>query len=128
MMGLTSTEIENIVKSADVGIGKNYLNKEEIENLKLIVDQYLSFAEAQAYNHVPMMMADWENNLNIILTMNRKNILTTKGEISMELAKQKAKTEYKAYKEKQKQIERYNSIKELDEDIKKIGKNKPQGN
>lgn len=125
MMGLTSTETENIVKSADIGIGKNYLNKEEIENLKLIVDQYLSFAEAQAYNHVPMMMSDWENNLNVILTMNRKNILTTKGEISMELAKQKAKSVYKIYKEKQKQQEKFDSIKELDEDIRKINENKP---
>ena len=45
LMGLTSTESEGIVKSSDTGIGKNYLNKDEIENLKLIVDQYLSFAE-----------------------------------------------------------------------------------
>lgn len=120
MMGLTSTETEDIVKSSDTYIGKNYLNEEEIENLKLIVDQYLSFAEAQAYNHVPMMMNDWENSLNVILTMNRKNILETKGKIKMDIAKQKAKAEYKAYKEKQKQIEKYNSIKELDEDLKKI--------
>lgn len=95
MMGLTSTENEGIVKASDVGIGKNYLNKEEIENLKYIVDQYLSFAEAQAYNHIPMMMADWEKNLNVILTMNRKNILETKGKISKEMAKKKVQLVYK---------------------------------
>lgn len=120
MMGLTSTEEENVVKSADVGIGKNYLNKEEIENLKYIVDQYLSFAEAQAYNHIPMMMNDWENSLNVILTMNRKNILETKGKVSMEIAKRKAKLEYKKYREKQKEQERLDSLKELDADIKKL--------
>lgn len=120
MMGLTSTENEGVVKSSDVGIGKNYLSKEEIENLKYIVDQYLSFAEAQAYNHIPMMMEDWERNLNVILTMNRKNILQTKGTVSMEMAKKKARLEYKIYKEKVRLEEKLNSLKELDEDIKKI--------
>lgn len=125
MMGLTSTESEGVVKASDVGIGKNYLNKEEIENLKYIVDQYLSFAEAQAYNHIPMMMADWEKNLNVILTMNRKNILQTKGTVSMEMAKKKARLEYKKYKERVRLEEKLNSLKELDEDIKKIkGNNK----
>lgn len=120
MMGLTSTEEEGVVKASDVGIGKNYLNKEEIENLKYIVDQYLSFAEAQAYNHIPMMMADWEKSLNVILTMNRKNILETKGTISMEVAKRKARLEYKVYKDKAKMQEKIESLKELDKDIKKV--------
>nr|DAG31916.1 MAG TPA: virulence protein RhuM family [Caudoviricetes sp.] len=124
MMGLTSTENEGIVKASDVGIGKNYLNKEEIENLKYIVDQYLSFAEAQAYNHIPMMMADWEKNLNVILTMNRKNILETKGKISKEMAKKKVQLVYKEYKEKLKQQRKIESLKELDEDIKKLKRNK----
>ena len=124
MMGLTSTESEGIVKASDVGVGKNYLNKEEIENLKYIVDQYLSFAEAQAYNHIPMMMADWEKSLNVILTMNRKNILETKGSVKMEMAKKKARLVYKEYKEKMKQQEKLESLKELDEDIKKLKRNK----
>ncbi|MDD7317257.1 MAG: RhuM family protein [Prevotella sp.] len=122
-MGLTSTETEGKVKAKDIGIGKNYLNKEEIENLKYIVDQYLSFAEAQAYNHIPMRMADWETNLNIILTMNRKEILTTKGKIAMELAKKTVHNRYMEYKEKEKANEKLESLKELDRDIKAI-KNK----
>lgn len=120
MMGLTSTEEEGIVKSSDIGIGKNYLNEEEIENLKYIVDQYLSFAEAQAYNHIPMMMDDWERNLNVILTMNRKSILETKGKVSMKIAQEKARAEYKAYKEKIKEQTHIQSLKELDKDLKKL--------
>ena len=119
-MGLTSTDTEGKVQAKDIGIGKNYLNKEEIENLKYIVDQYLSFAEAQAYNHIPMRMADWETNLNIILTMNRKNILQTKGQITMELAKKTARGRYMEYKEKEQAYEKLESIKELDRDIKAI--------
>ena len=48
MMGLTSTEVNGMVRASDVGIGKNYLTEEELNALKLIVEQYLSFAEAQA--------------------------------------------------------------------------------
>lgn len=120
MMGLTSTEIEGVVRASDISIGKNYLNKDEIENLKYIVDQYLSFAEAQAYNHNPMMMADWEKSLNVILTMNRMNILETKGKVSREIAEEKARLEYKAYKKKEKENAHLESLKELDEDLKKL--------
>lgn len=122
MMGLTSTENEGEVKSTDVKIGKNYLKKDEIENLKLIVEQYLSFAEAQAINHIPMRMVDWENNLNIILTMNRKEVLTGLGKISKELARRKAMSEYAEYNKNNQKNTRLNSIKELDDDIKKIKK------
>lgn len=67
-----------------------------------------------------MMMNDWENSLNVILTMNRKNILETKGKVSMELAQQKAKLEYRKYKKMQQHQEKINSLKELDEDIKRL--------
>ena len=93
--------------------------------MKLIVEQYLSFAEAQAITHIPMRMKDWEDNLNIILTMNRKSILTDLGKISKELAKKKAKNEYALYKEAQKEQEYLNSIKELDKDLRSLRKKNP---
>lgn len=124
MMGLTSTDKKDVVRVTDIGIGKNYLTKEEIDNLKLIVDQYLSFAEAQALNHIPMRMVDWENNLNIILTMNRKNILDTKGKIAMNVAKKKAREEYDKYKKILHDKEHLESLKQLDEDLKKLNNKK----
>mgnify|MGYP005929740325 CR=1 FL=1 len=124
MMGLTSTEKDGVVKSTDIGIGKNYLAKDELNNLKLIVEQYLSFAEAQAINRIPMRMKDWEDNLNIILTMNRKEILTNPGKVSKELAKKKVRSEYEEYKKQLKSESHLNSIKELDEDLKKISNKK----
>ena len=124
-MGLLSSDNKDKISLKDISIGKNYLQKDELENLKLIVEQYLSFAEAQAINHIPMMMDDWEKNLNVILTMNRKNILETKGKISMEQAKKKARLEYKSYKEFLKEQEHIESLKELDDDLKKINKKNP---
>lgn len=55
-MGLTSTSIPNKVRKKDIEIGKNYLNEEEISLLKLIVEQFLAFAETQAMQHIPMYM------------------------------------------------------------------------
>ena len=48
MMGLTTTKVPGKVRQADVTTGKNYLTEEELQALKLIVEQYLAFAEARA--------------------------------------------------------------------------------
>lgn len=120
MMGLTSTSKPGKVTKADVLIGKNYLNEEEIGVLKLIVEQYLAYAESQALQHKPMYMRDWIEKLKLVLTMNEKTILECAGSISHELAIKKVSQEYTQYKEIQKKLEHLNSIKELDEDIKKI--------
>lgn len=123
MMGLTSTEKAGKVTKADVTIGKNYLTEKEINQLKLIVEQYLAYAEAQALAEKPMYMRDWINKLRLILTMNDKNILEHAGTISHKLAIEKATKEYIAYKEQQRNIEHLDSIKELDKDLKRIAPN-----
>lgn len=124
MMGLTSTEKEGKVSKSDVLIGKNYLNEKEISQLKLIVEQFLAYAEAQALAEKPMYMRDWVQKLRLILTMNEKNILEHAGTISHELAVEKATKEYIAYKEQQRQIEHLESIKQLDKDLKRIASHK----
>lgn len=77
MMGLTSTEKEGKITKNDVLIGKNYLNEKEISQLKLIVEQFLAYAESQALAEKPMYMRDWVQKLCLVLTMNEKNILDT---------------------------------------------------
>lgn len=124
MMGLTSTSHPDKVLKSDIAIGKNYLNDEEINMLKLIVEQFLAFAEAQAIAHKPMYMKDWVEKLKLVLTMNEKSILEDAGRISHQLAVQKAEHEYTQYKEVQRALEHLNSIKELDEDLKRL-KGKP---
>ncbi len=121
-MGLTSTSIPNKVRKKDIEIGKNYLNEEEINLLKLIVEQFLAFAETQAMQHIPMYMKDWVERLREVLSMNRQSILEHAGSISHDIALQKANEEYEKYKITQKQIERLESIKELEQDIKKLKK------
>ncbi len=120
MMGLTSTAKEGILRKSDITVGKNYLSEEEIDTLKLIVEQFLAFAETQARAHKPMYMKDWLEKLGLILTMNEKNILEHSGRISKALAEHKANEEYVLYKAKENQVELLESIRELDRDIKQL--------
>ena len=118
MMGLTSTERSEKVCKKDVGIGKNYLSEQELQALKLIVEQYLAFAESQALAQRPMYMKDWIKRLDLILTMNEYTILDHAGKGSHELALQHAESEYTLYHEQERQAEHLESIRELDRDLK----------
>ena len=120
MMGLTSTSTVEKVRKQDILVGKNYLNEDELKALKLIVEQYLAYAESQALAHRPMYMRDWKERLDVILKLNERNVLEGPGEISHELAKQKAESEYSKYKEIEKEQTHLESIKELDKDIKSL--------
>lgn len=119
-MGLTSTEKQGKVLKSDIDVGKNYLTEEEVGLLKLIVEQYLAFAEAQAMAHVPMYMRDWVERLRMVLTMNQRSILEDAGRISHELAVQKANEEYQKYQHQLKEEEHLQSLKELESDLKML--------
>lgn len=120
MMGLTSTECSEKVCKKDVGIGKNYLSEQELQVLKLIVEQYLAFAESQALAQRPMYMKDWIKRLDLILTMNEYTILDHAGKVSHALALQHAESEYTLYHEQERQAEHLESIRELDRDLKAL--------
>lgn len=122
LMGLTSTSTVSKVRKQDITIGKNYLREDELQALKLIVEQYLAFAEAQALAHRPMYMKDWKERLDLILRLNERNVLEGPGKISHELALEKAETEYHKFKEFEKEKVHLESIKELDRDIRLINK------
>ncbi len=119
-MGITSTKQLGKIKKADIEIAKNYLDQNEIQALKLIVEQFLAFAESQALAHKPMYMKDWIDKLSMVLTMNEKEILTHAGRITHQLAMKKADEEFEKYKELQRNDEKLASIKELDQDIKRV--------
>lgn len=124
MMGLTSTEKQGKVTKNDVLVGKNYLKEDEIKQLKLIVEQFLAYAEMQAMSEQIMYMRDWVEKLKMVLTMNQKNILEHAGKISHKLAVSKATKEYETYKLKEKELEHLNSIKQLNQALNSIKKTK----
>ena len=99
-MGITCIS-EKKLKKSDIFVGKNYLTKEEIYELNLIVEQYLAFAKLQAKKRIAMTMKDWIEKLDDFLRLNEKEILTHKGSISKKLADEKAETEFVKFKKKQ---------------------------
>jgi hypothetical protein len=108
------------IRKADVSIAKNYLNEDELKDLNLIVDQYLSFAELQARNRKPMYMSDWLKKLHDFMTLNDREILEHAGKISAKLAKEQAEVEYEKYRLKMIVIEDAKEIKELEEGLKRL--------
>jgi len=96
-MGLTSWKGSRVGRD-DVTIAKNYLTKEELEALNLIVSAYLDFAELQALNRRVMYMRDWIAKLDDFLKLSERDILTHAGRISHEQAQQKADAEFEKYR------------------------------
>lgn len=121
LLGMSSydKESKNVTKK-DVSIAKNYLVEDEIKLLGLLVEQYLAFAETMAMQKTPMYMKDWIARLDAVISLNGRELLTHAGKISHEIAKAKSELEYQKFKDKQKQIEKVQSLKELEEDIKRL--------
>ena len=124
LLGMQSYDKDNNtkIKKREVSVAKNYLKEDEIKLLGLIVEQYLAFAETMALEKTPMYMKDWVSRLDIIVQLNGKELLTHAGKISHQMALEKSGAEFEKYKESQKQIEKENSIKELEEDLSKLTK------
>lgn len=124
LMGMQSLDKKSpvAIKKSDVSIAKNYLNEDEIKLLGLLVEQYLAFAETMAQQRTPMYMADWIERLDVILQLNRRELLTHAGKISHEKALMKSEEEFEKYRIAQNAIEKEQSLKEIEEDIKRLGK------
>lgn len=122
LLGMLSLDKEHTasIKKTDVCIAKNYLNENEIKLLGLLVEQYLSFAETMAQQHTPMYMTDWIQRLDALLQLNGRELLTHAGKISHEKALEKSNAEFKKYKVAQTKIEKEQSLKEIEDDIKKL--------
>ena len=108
------------LRKSDVSIAKNYLNEDEIKLLGLLVEQYLAFAETMAQQRTPMYMKDWIERLDTILQLNGRELLTHAGKVSHDMALKKSGAELEKYRLAQKEIEKEQSLKEIEADIKRL--------
>ena len=97
-MGLTSWKGDT-VRKADVIIGKNYLQHDEIEELNRIVVMWLDFAEDQAKHRKHIFLRDWETRLDDFLRFNDRRVLRNAGSVSKKDADTRAEAEYAAFAE-----------------------------
>ena len=123
-MGLTSWRNApngKIVKT-DVSIAKNYLAKNEAEELNEIVTMYLDYATRQARRHIPMTMADWAEKLDAFLKFNDAEILSGKGKVTAKIAKTFAESEFEKYRVIQDTLYKSDFDKLMEESIKELEK------
>ena len=117
-MGLTAFKGAKVRKS-DVTVAKNYMDREEISTLNLIVNMYLDYAELQAKQHHEMHMADWEEKLNQFLQFNGREVLQNFGTVKREVAEALAYAEYEKYDAHRRELEAAD-LDELTEGVRKL--------
>lgn len=100
MVGMTHFEGKYITED-DVKTAKNYLNDKELEYLRLLVSQFLDFAELQALEMKPMRMEDWVGKLDAMLTLSGRELLNGPGKVSHEEACRKAVAEFREYRRRE---------------------------
>ena len=100
MVGMSHFDGKYITED-DVKIAKNYLNDRELEYLRLLVSQFLDFAELQALEMNPMRMQDWVAKLDAMLTLSGRQLLDGPGKISHEEACRKAVAEFCEYRRRE---------------------------
>ena len=100
MVGMTHFEGKYITED-DVKIATNYLNDKELEYLRLLVSQFLDFAELQALEMKPMRMENWVEKLDAMLTLSGRELLRGPGKVSHEEACRKAVAEFREYRRRE---------------------------
>ena len=124
-MALTSWK-GNVVRKQDIYIAKNYLNEDEIDRLNRFVSVFLETAELRAKDRKDVTMSFWKENVDKILLLNDKPILTGKGLISNIQMEKTVDEVYLHFDSKRKKqdalmadVQDTQELKELEEMIKK---------
>lgn len=89
------------VLKKDITVAKNYLTKEEVDELNSIVVMYLDYAELQAKRNREMKMKDWVQKLDMFLQFNEYDILRDAGKVRKDVADAFAKKQYEKFRIKQ---------------------------
>lgn len=103
-MGLTTWKNApsgRILKS-DVSIAKNYLSEKEIRQLERAVTGYFDYIEDLIERENAFTMEEFAASISEFLNFRRYDILSDKGSISMDMAKDKAEQEYNIFNKHQK--------------------------
>ena len=79
-------------------IGKNYLTRDELEDLGRLVNAFLDLAESRARRQIPMTMEDWSTRLDAFLDLDDRQILDSAGHISKAQADDLALSEFEKFR------------------------------
>jgi len=90
------------VLKSDTTIGKNYLNEKEIKQLERTITAFFDYIEGIIERRTSFTMESFAESVNKFLAFNEYKILEGYGNISREVAKQKAFDEYDKFNKQQK--------------------------
>jgi hypothetical protein len=99
-MGLTTWKDapKGKIQKFDVSVAKNYLSENEMQQLQRLVSAYLDIAEDMAIRQIPITMEDWEIRLNRFIEATDRKILQNAGNVTAEIAKAHAESEFEKYR------------------------------
>lgn len=124
-MSLTSWK-GAVVRKQDIYIAKNYLTEDEIDSLNRFVVVFLETAELRAKNRQDITIKFWQENIDRIIELNDKDLLTHKGSISKVQMEKQVNAIYEKFNAKRKITEAqladkqdFEELKQLEEKIKK---------
>lgn len=103
-MALTSWK-GNKVRKQDILIAKNYLNKDEIDQLNRLTVIFLETAELRVRDRKDLTLNYWRNNVDKLLEFNEKEVLNHKGNISHDQMEKKVNEIYATFDQKRKEFE-----------------------
>lgn len=120
-MALTSWK-GSIVRKQDIFIAKNYLTEDEIDTLNRLVVIFLETAELRAKNRMDITMDFWRENVDKILELNDKKVLTGKGSVSNALMEKKVEKVYETFNSMRKSFEAQQADEIEMEELKRLEK------
>jgi len=120
-MALTSWK-GSIVRKQDIFIAKNYLTEDEIDTLNRLVVIFLETAELRVKNRIDITMDFWRENVDKILMLNDKKVLTGKGSVSNALMEKQVEEIYETFESKRKSFEAQKADESELEELKKLEK------
>jgi len=86
------------ILETDVVIAKNYLSKDELKSLELIVSAFIDLSENRARRHIPITMEDLSTRIDKFLLGDDLDVLKDAGKISHQIATEKALSEFEKYR------------------------------
>jgi len=118
-MSLTSWK-GAVVRKQDIYIAKNYLTEDEIDSLNRFVMVFLETAELRAKNRQDITIKFWQENIDRIIELNDKELLTHKGGVSKAQMEKQVSDIYEKFNARRKITDAQSADKQDFEELKQL--------
>jgi hypothetical protein len=117
--GLTSWS-GSIVRKGDICIAKNYLDKNEFDLLKSLINQLLEYLEGQTLKNKPITIGEWQEKTSKLIEFNDYELLQNAGSVGSDIMKKMVEEKYEEFDKNRQTKEEEEAKKEAIKDLKAI--------